>query len=124
MPRGPTLAALILAAVAIGIMGSIDCADLAASAIGLASVIVLVEQRRARQAVLLLCLLAASAADGAFARDRALASPLLLWFDAFAPDARAPDAVIIRGTLAGEASQADTGVRLLIDVDRIRVGNT
>ena len=120
MTPGLILTVVVLTGVAIGVAGPLAALDLAALALALASVSLLVARPRARRMVVLASVLFAAAWDGAAARDRAVASPLVAWFETFAPDDRAPDAVLVHGALVDDASPTDSGVRLLIDLESIR----
>jgi competence protein ComEC len=120
MWRAPCVALLALAGIAIGVLSRIALADLIATLIASASIGLMVDRLDDRRNILLACLFVGSAADGALARDRVLVSPLQTWFDAFAPGDRAPEAVLVQGSLVTDASPLDAGVRLLIDVDRVR----
>ncbi len=120
MRRGVVLAGVLLAGVTAGLLGPIRPADAAAAALAIASVAVAVGERANRRAVALSCLFWLAGADGARARDRALASPIQDWFASVAPDGRAPDVVLVRGTLLADASVSGTGVRLLVEADHIK----
>ena len=120
MPVAFVITGLVLAGVAVGLRTSVATADAAAVAMLAVSAALLLERSRIRTSALLACVFSAAVGDGASCRDRTMASPLAAWFDAFAPDGRAPEVVLVQGTLGEDASTSDIGVRLVIDVDRLR----
>ncbi len=119
MNAGPLLAVTALCGIVSGLLGSAPPAGAAALAIGAASLALLVDARRMRAGVLLVGVFFGAVADGALARDRALHAPLALWFGRVTSGTRLPDVVRIHGTLVEDAALAESGVRLLIDVDAV-----
>jgi len=122
MWRAPHVSVALVAGVAAGVVTTFPACDLIAMALATASIAVVIDRPRRREIALLACLFVTAAADGAAVRDRAIDSPLQSWFSAFAPEDRAPDVVLVHGVLAADASPVEAGVRLVIEVDRIRVG--
>lgn len=121
MHAGLVLTSVVLSGLATGLLTSGEPYDAAALAVAGASLALLIDRRSVRAVVLLAVAFCASAAEGAVARDRALASPLTRWFNTVATDDRLPEVVVVRGVLTGDAAQADSGVRLRIDVESIEM---
>jgi competence protein ComEC len=101
------------------VLAPVGAADAASVAIACASIAVAMSAGRGRRSFVAAAILSAAAADGAFARDRALNAPLAVWLDDHAPDGRLDEPVRVVGTIAEDASVAAEDVRLVIDVDRI-----
>ena len=137
MPIGLVLAVAVLGGAAVGVVTMLPWGDALAAAFAAAALAILPASRRAATPLGLLALAAAAAAYGAAARDRALAPPLLVWFDQAAGAAdRLSEIVIIEGVIAADASIASvaaatggasgggdvfgSGARLVVDVERVR----
>src|SRR5436190_23983783 len=75
-------------------------------AIALASVSLLFRKGRLRTIVILGVVCCAAGVNGAVARDRALAPPLMRWFRTTA-SARSNGPVVLRGVIAGDARVSD-----------------
>lgn len=120
------ITAAVLGGTAAGVMTSVLAGDALAAALAAAALACLMPSRRAATACLACALTCAAAAHGAAARGRTLHPPLLAWFDeASGGGDRAPTLVGIDGVLVRDASvvnEGDEGVRLLVDVDQLRVG--
>jgi competence protein ComEC len=111
---------LVLSGTTGGVLGACDAA--AAGSFGIAAAaLALVSHHQLRHACLLLLIVAGAAANGALARERALASPLEAWFLRLAPDDRIGDPILTRGRLAEDAVATDIGVRLIVDVEQVYV---
>ncbi|HYN06006.1 MAG TPA: DNA internalization-related competence protein ComEC/Rec2 [Vicinamibacterales bacterium] len=120
---GPLIAACLVAGVAAGLVTTVVFTGAVASALALASLALLPDARTLRHVLALGAVVAIGAAHGALARDQAVAPLLVQWMDEAAGEsARAPDLVIVRGRLAGDAARTGFGVRLVIDVREIREG--
>src|SRR5437764_10239992 len=115
MPLGLAVAAAVVIGVAAGVVTPVQSADAIVAALAAGAVAIAVDDRRARQSLLLASLAAGAAADGAIARDRVLQSPLVAWFDRAAPDVRAAGAALVEGTLVDDAAEGEDTVRLVID---------
>src|SRR5262245_18059733 len=124
MWRAPQVSVALVAGVAAGVVSTFAAFDLIAMALATASIVIVVDRSRPREIVLLACLFLAAAADGAAVRDRAIDSQLQSWISAFAPEGRAPDVLFVHGVLAADALPVEAGVRLVVNVDRIRVGTS
>jgi competence protein ComEC len=115
-------AVCILGAVSAGVVTLLRPADAFASAVAAAALAVLAPSRWSAKALLVVCALSLAAAHGAAARDRALHPSLLGWFDAQAGDAdRLLSPIDIDGVLAADAALIDDGVRLIVDVEGLRM---
>src|SRR5262245_16268644 len=107
MPSGLLLSVAIVAGAATGVVTPVAASDLAAARPGAPALALAVAERRVLAAPLgVLALSALAATQGALARDRALAPPLVVWHEA--ADA---DVVEIDGRLVADAAAADGGVR-------------
>src|SRR5690348_4485709 len=118
MAPGLLVSCVFIAGLAAGLAGGADPrAALAASLACAAGALALAEAGRApRRALGLLAVLGLGAADGARARDRALAPPLLVWFAGAAGPGDRADVVTLEGRLGADAEPADEdGARLVID---------
>lgn len=122
MPTGRTIATSVVAGIAAGAAGAVMPATGFAMAVAGLALAVGFDARAFRRVSLAIALCAAGIAHGAMARERALAPPLLVWFNAQSQSGRTRlDAPVeIEGRIARDASVALPGVRLLMDVVRIR----
>jgi competence protein ComEC len=121
---GPLIAACLVAGAAAGLVTPVGPTDAVATALALASLAFVPDALALRRALVMAAVCGAGAAHGAFARDRAVGPPLVRWMDQTAGEsARAPDPVLVRGWLAGDAARTDFGVRLVIDVREILEGS-
>lgn len=121
MWRGPSLCACVVLAVAAGVFGSVDAARLAASAIAAAACALLVRRPAVRRPAWIAAFIAAGSGHGALASERALAPPVVQWFDARAlADDRLDEIVIIAGRLISDAAVTDDSVQMLVAVGRVR----
>jgi competence protein ComEC len=116
---GLAISSGVACAVAGGVLAPVGGADAASVAIATASIAVAMSAGRGRRCLVVAAIFSAAAADGAFARDRALGSPLAAWLDDHAPEGRLDEPVRVVGTIAEDASVSSEDVRVLIDVDRI-----
>lgn len=121
VPLGIAVSVLVVAGVAAGVALPVDPAAAAALALAGASAAVAIDGAGQRRLVLVASLTAAAVAYGADVRARDLSRPLVTWFEAWAPGGRAGRPVMVDGTLVEDATVTDTGVRLVIDVGRIRL---
>ncbi len=128
MPLGPSLALAAVLGAILGCLTGIAATDALAAAVASGSVALVVtpgRRPRVRRALVLVCAASALAAEGAVARDRALAPPLAAWLRASAaPDfaasaARTAEPVRMIGVLATDASWADGSASLVVDVTEI-----
>ncbi len=110
-----------ICAVAVGVLAPVRGLDVVALALASASIAVAWPPGRTRRLLLVAATFAAAAADGALARERALASPLAVWLDDRAPDGRLDEPVRVAGTIAEDASMSTEDVRLTVDVRRIEL---
>ena len=120
MAPGVVITVCVIAGVATGVATPVAAGAAAAAALALVSLAVLEQPAPCRRGLLWGALLAVSAVYGANARDRALAPPVVVWFEAEAPHGRLDVPVLVEGTLAADAGVAAAGVRLVIDATRIR----
>jgi competence protein ComEC len=120
MAPGAFIAVCVLAGVAMGIATPVAATAALAASLALVSLSVLEQPAPWRRRLLLAALVALSVAYGARARDRALAPPILAWFDVDAPTGRLDAPVVVDGTLLADAVVTDAGVRLLIDAQQVR----
>lgn len=120
---GPWLAWLVVAGVALGV-ASYAAAPLAvAAALAAASLAVAFERGPLRRLLGAGVLAALAVAHGAAARDRALAPPLVAWFDAQVAAVRADAPLAVTGVIAEDAALVDDAARLVVDVARICDGD-
>src|SRR5262245_34943165 len=116
MPSGLVLSVAVVVGVATGVITPVAAPDLVAAALAAAALALLLAERRALVAQLgVIALAAAAAAEGAIARDRALTAPIGAWHEATAVACADVDV-----TLFADAAPAEGGVRLVIDVERVR----
>jgi competence protein ComEC len=117
----PGLAVCLVAGVAVGLLTDAALTDAVAAVLALGSLAILPDARTLRWVLGLAALAAGGAAHGAFARDRAVAPPIVEWLDRTADaSARVLDPVLVRGRIVADAGRTDFGVRLVIDVREIR----
>ena len=119
MRLGLAISSGVVCAVAGGVLAPVGGADAALAAIAAASIAVAWSPGRGRSGLVAAAVFCAASADGAFARDRALSSPLAVWLDDHAPDGRLDEPIRVIGTIAEDASVAAEDVRVVIDVERI-----
>jgi competence protein ComEC len=118
---GSVIAMLVIGGAAIGVNLEVRVGEALAMSIAAASLGLAIDMRVARRLFGCLALVAGMAAWGASARDRALAPPLLAWFDDATRGGRGSEGpTLVTGTLAADAVPAAAGVRLSIDVDAVR----
>ena len=122
MAPGLAIALVVLAGAAAGVTTpAATPADALACALLLASLALAAGRGAPARALVLAALLCGATAHGALARERALAPPLLAWFDAAAGSGdRAAGVVPIDGYLRTDAALVEGGVRLTIDVTSLR----
>jgi competence protein ComEC len=116
---GLLLTLVVLSGVTSGVLTALSVPNAAALTIACGALAALDGARAARGVLLCGCAFSAALCDGAWARDRQLASPLQAWFARVAPDDRAPGVVMVHGTLAADAAPGETGTRLQIDVESL-----
>ncbi|HKV98970.1 MAG TPA: DNA internalization-related competence protein ComEC/Rec2 [Vicinamibacterales bacterium] len=110
-----------VAGVAAGAVSSVRSLDALALAMLSGSIAIVCSSASRRRWLLAGAGLAAAIGYGAAARERALSSPLAVWLEAHAPNGRLDAPVRVEGTIAEDASVADAGVRLTIDVERVAI---
>jgi competence protein ComEC len=115
---GTLVAASVIAGAAVAVNSEVRPGDAAALSIAAAS-LALAARGRYRRGLSCLAFALAMCAWGAAARDRAVAPPLVTWFDR---TSRGDGPVAIDGILAADATLAPAGVKLLIDVAAVREG--
>ncbi len=124
---GPAWSAVVVIGVAIGVMTRVDRAITVASTVAALSIAVGVSGRAARRWCLLAALMCGAASYGVYARESALSSPLISWFNSTTSgqsDARLEAPARVRGRLARDgARNANDGVSLAIAVDHLLVDN-
>ena len=118
---GSVLAGFVIGGAVLGIACDPRWADAVAAAVAAATLGLLGRRPRWRAGFAALALAATSCAWGAAARDRAAAPPLLSWFETVANEGgRLAAPVLASGVIAADAVRVADGVRLAIDVDRVR----
>jgi competence protein ComEC len=121
---GFALTVAVVSGVATGVLAPVAPTDAFAGALAAGSALVAAEARAWRVPLLVAAAFFAATAHGAVARDRALSPPLGRWFDTVAASAadRAGDVVHLDGTIVLDAQPSVGGVRVMIDVERVRDG--
>ena len=117
------MAVLVLCGSALGLLTDVRATDAAALLIAFGASVPIVERPRARRWLSVAIIAAFSVADGAWARGRTSSAPLLDWIAAAETHDRAADATVIHGVIAEDAFVTEAGVRLTLDVDRLRAPN-
>ncbi len=119
---GPQVCTTVVFGVALGVIGPFSPEGLAAIASGSAGLGCLARRDGGvRRAALVVALISAAGAHGALASERALATPLTIWFEARAGQAdRLDEAVQLEGELLTDPAVGEGGVQVLLAVGRVR----
>jgi competence protein ComEC len=117
---GIVISSAIVSGLAAGVTGVVGAGTAAAAALACASIVIVVAPQ-VRRALVVAALCLAAAAHGGARRDRVLHAPLRTVGASQPLDAREAVPVLVVGVLAEDASASDAGVRLVIDVSRVRL---